>query len=92
MPIYNLKCLKCWETKRLLSSEPFDKIPVTDLICKCNYIMVRAFSGPQSTLVKETLDNGAMRHAVERPADIERIMRERIAKADPLAGTNKNYS
>ena len=92
MPLFNLRCSTCGDTKRLLVAvKSFDDIS-KDLLfcCKCKVEMARCGKGP-STSVKEVLDNGAMPRAVERFHDIEDTMRERHLNADPLAG-KRNFS
>lgn len=90
MPIYNTICKKCFNNKRIVSDVEWDKVPIIKKMCKCGYVAIRQASGPGAQKM-ETLDNGAMPRAVTRLADAERIMQDRIAKADPLAG-RKNFS
>lgn len=71
--------------------DTWDKLPESRKKCKCGGELCRTGNGP-STSVYETLDNGAMVKAVERLADVERLMKERNDAADPIAGTKKNYS
>ena len=74
----------------MTTSSSFDTVPPAQKTCKCGTELIRDGSGP-STSIKEVLDNGAMPKAVERFADIEDMMHERIANSDPNAG-RKNYS
>lgn len=92
MPLYKTKCQKCGAHKSLLTMKfSWEEIEESLKKCpSCEGELVRDGKGP-STSVKETLDNGAMPRAVERFADIEAMKRERIDKADPLAG-KKNHS
>lgn len=71
--------------------DTWSKIPQNKKKCRCGGDLIRTGNGP-STAVYETLDNGAMVKAVERLADVERLIKERNDAADPLAGTKKNYS
>ena len=68
----------------------FTEINKEQLACKCGADMVHDEGGPGSTLM-ERLDNGFMPRAVNRIADIDRIMKDRKIKADPLAG-KKNFT
>jgi len=78
MPLYYFRCGSCnAELKKLLPPAEA-KAPRT---CECGGAFVRA-PRPPSNQVVERLDNGFMTKAVERPADAERLYRER-AENDP---------
>ena len=59
--------------------------PTAPPCVRCGTVMERYAEGATASVV-ETLDNGAMARRLTRPADAERLHRERVAAADPLAG------
>jgi len=88
MPIYNLRCPKCWSTKRVVRSPGWKaseaKLPCTNWQ-KCGGIYERnSDAAQQSTLVKETIDNGVMVKSLERLADAERLHKDRVEIEDAL--------
>ena len=89
MALFNLEC-SCGSKKRLFATI-FSKLSQEQKLCQCGKEMLRVGNGP-TTQVMERLDNGCMPKALERHAEAERIFEERRLAADPLAGTNKNYS
>lgn len=82
MPLYHYTCPSCRAAlRRILNREAAKR----DQRCPtCSAVLVRAPSAP-STSVVERLDNGHMPRAVERPAEAERLFRER-SKIDPSKG------
>lgn len=83
MPMYRMRCEVCGAVDRLLTPNSVDR---PEMVCPHDGgIMVREATGPGAQKV-EVLDNGAMARAVERPADAERLWKERHDSADPLAG------
>lgn len=78
MAIWHMQCPECGAQKRLLAEKPC-------FTCACGVEMKRSGSGP-SLSVKEVLDNGAMAKQVERFANAEELIKERVKKADALAG------
>ncbi len=82
MPMYRMRC-GCGATDTLLTPQTVEHPAMTCL--SCGAVMARVPRGPGAQKV-EVLDNGAMARAVERPADAERLYKERHDSADPLAG------
>ncbi len=82
MPMYHMVCGSCGAANQLMTSDPVNK---PEMPCACGGTMARKPRGPGAQKV-EVLDNGAMARAVERPADAERLYKERHDSADPLAG------
>jgi hypothetical protein len=56
-----------------------------EALCSCGAAVKRRPTGPGAQKI-EVLDNGLMARAIERPADAERLYKERHDNADPLAG------
>jgi hypothetical protein len=81
MPLYHFKCTGP-ETHRLRRILKPAEAAALKPVCECGADMVRDPKPPTANVV-ERLDNGYMAKAVERPADAERLYRER-AQADPL--------
>lgn len=75
MPVFNLVCSTCGETSKVLrkSEKEISKVKCAE----CKGKMVRAESSPPSSRIVEVLDNGLMSKSVERPADAERLYKER---------------
>ena len=90
MPLFNMVCPNGHSKKLLTSAATFDKVPVEKKMCQCGELMIRKATGPTAN-VKEVLDNGVMVRRVERLADIERLIKNRNANADPNAG-KRNFS
>ena len=90
MPLFNLRCPKCYLFKRVFSDN-YDLLTLQQKTCKCGYVMRRIVAGPSTSII-EKLDSGVMLKAVERYSDAERIFKERHEAADPLAGTKSNRS
>lgn len=85
MPIFYFKCTdaKCPGTARHIFTPTAYKLkgpgPVTaPPCCVCGKPMKRAPKAATSR-VTETLDNGLMSRRIERPADAERLYKERAA-------------
>jgi hypothetical protein len=74
MPAYSFKCHNCNILDRFILSPPKAKEPI--FCSKCGCLMVRV-ARPPTTQVTETLDNGLMARALERPAEAETIYNER---------------
>jgi hypothetical protein len=87
VPTYNMVCDECgFKALRraavplgLLNDEQLKKIKHCP---ECDDYFMNRKATPPSTLIKETLDNGAMSKAVERIKDAEELYRER-ADNDP---------
>ena len=78
MPLYYYECEKCGtSTRRLLT--PAEAKIVQPCIPPCEGFLKRTPKGPTAQVV-ERLDNGFMARALERPADAERLFRERAKK------------
>lgn len=79
MPKYYFVCLACSaELTRFISAEEAKALPPCT---KCGGAVKRT-PRPPSPFVKERLDNGLMPKVVERPADAQRLYKER-SKNDP---------
>lgn len=79
MPKFCFHCDTC--DKQVVRIIDASKVP--GITCRdCGNPLRRTPQAPSST-VTERLDNGFMTKAVERPADAERLYRER-ARIDPL--------
>jgi len=85
MAIFYFKCPKCKAQVRKLLG-PTD-VGVT-IKCDCGETMVRTPKGPQAQVV-EVLDNGLMQKKVTRPADADRIYKERSINWDREQEDNK---
>ncbi len=83
MALYKVVCSKCGHRDSALAENP--TVALATPCAKCGGSVSRAATGPSAQKV-EVLDNGAMARAVERPADAERLWKERHDSADPLAG------
>lgn len=71
MPAFYLKCTSCGKEKRKI-------LPKYDIVkCDCGEDMQRSDQTNLSTMVKETLDNGAMSRKVERIHNVTELMKER---------------
>lgn len=83
MPLYHFNCSKCKRHPvRKIAPTPAQALIKVGTTCpKCGAKMVRTPKPPTSNVV-ETLDNGHMTRAVERPAEAERLYKER-ADNDP---------
>jgi len=79
MPSYKFECKKCGKPVQRILLAGDQKKP--QIHKDCGGDLVRVGAGP-SVLVKETLDNGAMPHAVERLKDAEQLYKDR-ARNDP---------
>lgn len=77
MPAFYLKCGKCQKDKRKILA----KYVVTK--CECGGDLVRTNQGKQSTMIKETLDNGAMTRKIERIHNVQELMKERSKEPGP---------
>lgn len=87
MPTYNMICDECGFAQLRRARAPLAKLTNDELkrikYCpKCEEYFMNRRAQPPSTIVKETLDNGAMSKAVERIKDAEELYRER-ADNDP---------
>lgn len=79
MPVYNFTCGACAQpTRRFFASAAPEHVPCP----KCGGALKRAPSPPSANVV-ERLDAPHMARAIERPADAERLYKERAAQ-DPL--------
>lgn len=82
MPLFHFVCTACARPlRRLISAAQAAgalRCPTPD----CGGLLQRAPKPPTAQVV-ETLDNGFMPRKVERPAEAERLYRER-ARLDPL--------
>lgn len=78
MPLYYFRCGSCGAELKKLLTPAESKEPRT---CECGGPFARE-PKPPSNQVVERLDNGYMAKALERPADAERLYRERAA-GDP---------
>ena len=78
MPRYALYCINCEETSNVI--RPDVKSLVSARCRRCGSSLERYEIPPTSRII-ETLDNGLMTRAVERPADTERLYKEK-AEAD----------
>ena len=76
MPVFCFNCKKCDIQALLLRN----KAPDPPTCEKCHKAMVRITKGATSRIT-EVLDNGLMTRKVERPAEAERLFKER-ADAD----------
>jgi hypothetical protein len=83
MPVYYFKCPDggCLGTgrSRITKSAMMAGARLEPMVCiVCGKTMVRA-PKPATSNVVETLDNGVMSRRIERPADAERLFKERAA-------------
>ena len=79
MPLFTLRCDACGrERRRILPRSP-EPEPCGG---ECSGQLRRAPAGPSQNVV-ERLDNGSMVKALERPAEAERLYRERADPAKP---------
>lgn len=74
MPVYNYSCTDCGVATKRLRPAAEGNLPFA---CDCGGQFERNPSAVPSIRVVEVLDNGIMTKAVERPADAERLFRER---------------
>lgn len=51
---------------------------------KCNHHLVKRITSAPTTSIVERLDNGLMTRPVERPADSERLFRERSQNSEQI--------
>lgn len=81
MPLYHYACTSCGKQSRRVMTAQEAK---SEQKCPdpCGAPLKREPRAPTAT-VSETLDNGLMARRVERPADAERLYKER-ARRDPL--------
>jgi len=86
MPLYRFFCPSCSARQTRILRVPFDELSpekVRDILtCKMCGKCVKRDPSPPTTQSKETLDNGAMPHAVERLKDAEELYKDR-AENDP---------
>lgn len=75
MPSYSYRCEACDIDYRILRLRP----PQSYVCSSCNQPAKRVEVNVTSRIV-ETLDNGLMPRRVERPADAERLFKERAAE------------
>jgi hypothetical protein len=88
MPLFNIRCDSCGFSARRIVKQFSD----ISLVCSCGQELRRDTTGP-STQTKEILDDGFMPRSIERLADADYLIKERVRTADPLAGTsNKSRS
>lgn len=79
MPVFNYLCEACdLRTRHFFAGAAPDRVPCP----KCQQPLKRAPAPPSANVV-ERLDGPFMPRAVERPADAERLYKERAA-VDPL--------
>ncbi len=78
MPAYYLFCEACGDDRHVIRKNAKAADNVTCQTCGFGP-MIRAVRAPTSRVV-ETLDSGIMSRRVERPADAERLYRERAEK------------
>jgi hypothetical protein len=76
MPAFYLKCQKCGSEKRRILAK------YADSPCDCGGVYERTDKTNPSTMIKETLDNGAMVRKIERLHNIEELVKERSSQ-DP---------
>lgn len=76
MPLLYFRCGKCRVDGRALVSVAKMKAPHPCPVCK---EPMQRSPRPISSKIVETLDNGLMSRRVERPADSERLFKERAA-------------
>jgi hypothetical protein len=75
MPSYYFKCTKCEKTQRwILTPAEAKEERICDLF-GCRGRMTRT-PKPPTARITETLDNGLMPRAIERPADAEQLHNE----------------
>jgi len=84
MPSYNMVCDQCGHAQKRMARAPLSKLSNDELkkikYCpKCEEYFMNRRAQPPTTLVKETLDNGLMRRAVERLKDAEELSTQRAA-------------
>ncbi len=82
MPLFYYRCDACQFQKRRLRSAADGNEPWTCPKALCQGVMLREAKGATANVV-ERLDSPHMVRAVERPADAERLYKERAAR-DPL--------
>ncbi len=82
MPLYHFRCDACGKQVRKLLTPAQSGEPRACPEDTCSGSLLRTPKPPTSNVV-ETLDNGFMVRRLERPADAERLYKERAAK-DPL--------
>lgn len=86
MPLYHFKCSRCGPVQRLLDVEVVESGPIH---CKkCGEILIRTPKGA-STNAMEYIDSGIMARAVERPADAQRLFKEREIEHDQEYGDGR---
>ena len=86
MPLYHFRCPKCGPVQRILDVASVESGPIS---CKkCGETLVRTPRGA-STNVMETIDSGLQYKAVERPADAQRIFKERELEHDREYGDGR---
>jgi hypothetical protein len=85
MPLIHLICNKCKDTTRRIVRKT--NLSNWGNCVKCAGLLERAPTGSSSQVV-ETVDNGVLRKAITRPAEIERLVQER-AKSDPSKKTTE---
>lgn len=86
MPLYHFQCPTCGPVKRLLDLDAGERVR---LPCKrCGAAMTRVPQGA-STNVVERIDSGLQYRATERPADAQRIFKEREIAHDQEYGDGR---
>lgn len=76
MPMFNYDCPKCGPQRRIFHAEP------NTVVCKiCGADLKRRPTGASAN-VYEVLDNGLQARATVRPADAQRIFKEREVAMD----------
>lgn len=79
MAKFNVRCGNCGYTGAILRRSAKD---IESATCpKCQTLFLTRVEEPATSKIVETLDNGLMSRRVERPADAERLYKER-AEAD----------
>ena len=87
MPVYQLRCCCCGFLTKVIRKNPAAAAEVACSVCS-ESPMERIVEAPTSR-VTETLDNGLMTRRVERPADAERLYRERAARDNREKGFDR---
>ena len=82
MPLYHFRCGSCNTYYRRILTPTEAKTEFNCTQADCNGFLKREPKAPTSQTM-ERLDNGLMVEALERPADVERLISER-AKKDPM--------
>ena len=82
MAFFKVVCTGCGAADQRMADTAEEAVQAP---CGCGAAVKRRPTGPGAQKV-EVLDNGLMARALERPADAERLWKERHDSADPLAG------